>query len=168
MEEKEENGLILIDLEIYLGENMLANIKNYIIAGVVLSTITGLGYLHYTSLLEDVERLKMTNQQLVIANESKDVTINKYAESIQEWKKAQDKYIAEVQQLKEVSVRSQNEVRRLHETFAKHDLSKLASKAPERIEKRINAGTANIFRMLECASGSEDPRCSSSGDKTTK
>ena len=39
----------------------------------------------------------------------------------------------------------------------KHNLSKLSLKKPLLVEKRINAGTAKLFRSLEILSGAPDP-----------
>jgi len=141
--------------------------KLHILGGIAVVTIIGLGYLHYTSLLEDISRLKQTNQQLVISNKSKDVTIGKYSDTVKEWKESQDQYIKDMKELREISIKSQEEVQRLHGIFSKHNIEKLAINKPTLLEKRVNSGTANAFRMFECSSGSADSSCSS-GDRETE
>lgn len=141
-------------------------IKKYIVIGMICSTVIGLVYWRYSSLLNDLEEQKLINQQLTIAVATRNKINEELHKNIKEWKKSQDEYIYLVKELREISNQSQKEVRKLNDIFSKHKLSKIAFSKPGLIEKRVNNATVNTFRMLECASGSRNSGCSSENRKT--
>lgn len=128
----------------------------------VLATVS-FAYWHYTGLLNKVLTLESNNQELERAVEDQHATIDAQGEAIQEWEDAREELKARLERLQRVARDARQETRRLNDIFAEHDLGRLAREKPGLIERRVNSGTADALRMLECASGADNPDCRDRG-----
>ena len=68
---------------------------------------------------------------------------------IEEWKVAHETLIARLEQVQQVERDATAESRRLEGILSKHDLTADAEAKPGLIQRRINAGTARAFGLLE-------------------
>ncbi len=141
-----------------------------IIAGIVttvLLSIVGLGYKHYTGLIEANRMLSENNAKLEISVGLQKETIAAQEGAIDEWAAAQQAMLDTAEQLREVALEAGAETRRLNDIFSKHDLGKLAHHKPGLIERRLNSGTATASRMLECATGAQGQDCPDGNQAST-
>ncbi len=141
-----------------------------IIVGVVLVavvTIIGLGYRHYTNLVETVNVLTGNNAQLNTAVGLQKDTIDAQAEAIGAWSTSQDALLKRFDELRSVTEKAATETRRLNDIFSRHDLTVLARRKPGLIERRINRGTHAAQRVLRCASGAVGADCPGAAGETT-
>lgn len=129
------------------------------LGALAVVTTIGLGYRHYTNLVDTVTVLSENNARLGIAVELQDNTITEQGEAIGEWSTAQDTMVERVEELASVATEAANETRRLNDIFSRHDLTDLARRRPGMVEPRINRATATALRLLECASGADRPDC---------
>lgn len=141
----------------------LGLLKNWKLIGIVagLSLILlGIwaGYAHYQGLVLKVEELTKENAAVKMSIEIQGAYQDQQRSALQEWKKAQDELIINYQRLSKVATEARQETGRLNDLFAKHNFSLLAAKKPGLIERRVNTGTANVFRLLECETGN-GPSC---------
>ena len=127
----------------------------WIIAGIVTAvaiTAVGLGYKYITDLQESnrVLAANVATMEVGLETERQAVTWLKGAVAEQvERTKAFERAMA---RLRDKSEESERQVLKLEQTFATHNLNRLAKKKPTLIEKRINVGTAAIFRKMNAAS----------------
>lgn len=121
--------------------------------------IVSFGYWHYTSLLDKVETLRSNNQTLEQGFEQQQKTISSQSDAIDEWEQSQEELRQRLERLQEVARAARKETRRLNDLFAEHDLGRLAREKPGLIERRVNDGTSDALRMLECASGADHADC---------
>ena len=131
----------------------------YGILGSAVITAVGLGYWHYTSLVEEAAQLRTNNAVLQSAIDLQATTITAQQEAIPEWEEAQARLLQTMEALREQNQLASTELRRLQDVFSRHDLNALALRRPGLIEQRIDTGTARINRMLECATGSAGDDC---------
>lgn len=131
----------------------------YGILGSAAITAVGLGYWHYTSVINERDQLKVNNAVLEQAVELQDSTITAQQEAIAEWEASQARLLQTMEALAEQNQLASTELRRLQDVFSRHDLNALALRRPGLIERRIDLGTARINRMLECATGSPGEDC---------
>jgi len=127
----------------------------FIIAGVatlVIGLIITLSYKHYTGLIETINELTEVNAQLAFGLEIEQQTSLAKDEALSKWQKAAEENKLIMEKLSSVAQQATAENRRLNGIFAEHDLTRLALAKPKLIENRINNGTANAGRMLECIS----------------
>lgn len=136
------------------------------VIGLTVVTIIGIGYHHYTGLLETVQVLNGDNTRLRMAHDLQKNTIAVQRKTIAEWRASQAKLIARTAEIQQVADRATEETRRLNGLFSKHDLTNLALRKPGLIERRINAGTRGALRLLRCASGAEGADCPGTGGPT--
>jgi len=72
-------------------------------------------------------------------------------------------------ELQEVRLNASAESRRLNDIFAKHDMEELSRERPDTLERLINRGTRDVFRLFEreSAGNIHDPdRDTASGPDT--
>jgi len=134
----------------------------FAIMGILASavvTAVGLGYWHYTGLLSKVAILQANNAKLETAIQVQKSTITVQADALEEWQDSQAKLLKTVEDLVEVNRTATTETRRLQNVFSRHDLNALAQRKPTLVETRINRGTADIGRLLECATGAGGSDC---------
>lgn len=134
----------------------MLGLKSKIILGAfgvaTIGSIIGLGYRHYVGLVDQVGQLESEKAQLETSLAVQDATIADQREALLRWldeAEAQEKRLGELQA---VAQSATEEARRLNDIFAEHDLTRLTLARPGLIERRINSGTADIGRVLECAS----------------
>ena len=138
---------------------MLNKIMVWGVVSLLLMSVVGLAYKHYTGLVEELSDAKVLQSELSIALKSNEVLNEKMNEAIDQWSISQDEYKKELNALRKVAVDSQRGVRELNDILSRHDLQDLAFKKPGLIERRINDGTSRAFSLLECATGSDSPDC---------
>lgn len=132
------------------------------IYGAIISaivTVSYLGYRHYNNLLETISVLEKNNARLEVSVQLQQDTIDTQQQAIANWESAQTALISAVHELARVNEQATAETRRLTDVFTGHDLNALALRRPGLIERRVDRGTADVLRMLECASGAERQDC---------
>lgn len=147
---------------------MLSSLKANFLIGAVLISVIGLGYGHYTGLLKSIEEQGIENSNLKIAIESSNAINLQLNKAILDWKESQDKFVKNMEKLTAVSLESQQEARRLNETFAKNNIKELAVKDAGFLENRINERTSDMFRMFECSTSFTGKDCYSKNRETEK
>lgn len=131
--------------------------------GLTTAAILGLGYWHYSSLLEDVSRLRESNAALRSAVKTQGDTILHQEEAIQEWKADRADLVRRMEVLAETSRAARSEARRLHDLFRRHDLERIATERPTLLEDRVNGASDRARCLLERASGADRPDCGDAG-----
>lgn len=132
----------------------------YVIGIFGVCLLVGLGYSHYLGLLNEVDELKFQNekQQQIIASQN---------DAIMNWEKNNKKLTELIENMQKVSEQANKQIDILNDIFSKHDIENLAKEKPKLIENRINNGTADIMRMLECSSGANcEPQNSKKSNRT--
>lgn len=114
-----------------------------------------IGYSHYQGILLKVEELTKANEHVKMITEIQASQIGQQRNALGEWKKSQEDLIKHVHELSRVATEARKETGRLHDLFAKHNFSELATKKPGLIERRVNTGTVDVFRMLQCETGDQ-------------
>ena len=108
-----------------------------------------MGWRHYQGLVADNATLKADRVTLKSVLTTQRATTKEALIAIDEWERSRQELQKKIFELQEVSKEARSEGRRLDELFTNHDLQKLALAKPGLIERRINAGTARSFRLLE-------------------
>lgn len=121
--------------------------------GVALVTAIALSYRHYTGLVDDKAELTArvgTLEQDVAREKARadafKLTIDKWDEAAAVQADALDRFSNAQREAGETT-------RKLTDVLSKHDLGALARSKPGLIQTRINAGTADAFRLLEQSTG---------------
>lgn len=128
-----------------------------LIAIGILLTVVVLFVHHYDSLKSERDQLKQ-------ANEAQQKVIEDAMAAIGDWKNFVSTTEAVLEGMKQNQLAVETEKRRINEIFAKHDIGELAKKKPGLVESRINLGSRDITRMLECKSGAVAKCGASSGE----
>jgi hypothetical protein len=131
------------------------NWKLFAIIGVFLAVagVVGLAYWHYTGLIDEVAELKVSTATLEIEKEIQQGHIAQQGQAIASFQENEVRIQAKIKELAQISREAKGETRRLNALFSKHNFGKLAARKPGLIEKRVNRGTANVFRVLRCETG---------------
>ncbi len=121
--------------------------------GVALVTAIALSYRHYTGLVDDkatlTEQVGTLKQDVAREKARADafkLTIDKWDEAAAKQAEALDRFSTAQREAGETT-------RKLTDVLSKHDLGALARSKPGLIQTRINAGTADAFRLLEQSTG---------------
>lgn len=124
-----------------------------VLIGVALVTAIALSYRHYTGLIDDKAELtaKVGTLEQDVAREKAradafQLTIDKWDEAAAKQAEALDRFSTAQREAGETT-------RKLTDVLSKHDLGALARSKPGLIQTRINAGTADAFRLLEQSTG---------------
>ena len=139
---------------------MIGGTRNMIRLGLIaaLALAVGAAVLHYRGLKADL-RTSIQNEATLRAEvERQNVEIAEAAAQVDEWKAAFERMQAALGELQEVEEAAGDETRRITNVLDDHDLAALARSRPATIERVVNADTARIFRLFECAT-SERPEC---------
>lgn len=128
------------------------------VLAVAVVSIIGVGYMHYQGLVEDNRRLSENNAKLETAVETQQGTIAAQRDAIGQWAEQAARLQASIEEMQAVQRQASQELRRINDIFADHDLTNLSRAKPGLIEPRINSGTADALRMLErvTAGGADD------------
>lgn len=124
-----------------------------IAVALFVAGLVWLGYTHYTSLIDDIKKLEASNARLSTQVAVQHEAIKEQEKAVNEWQQAEKKLTEQMQKLQDLSTNASKELERLNEVLSKHDLTLLSKRKPSLIEKRLNSGSANALRMLECATG---------------
>lgn len=130
-------------------------IQMAVLAAVVVGA--GLFFWHYTDVKDQRDAALAQVGALQTAHEVQADTIDTLRDALDEWNAQADKFQATLEALAEAQKTANAYTKRMNDVLSKHDLERLAKGKPGLIERRINDGTASIFRMFESATGgSED------------
>lgn len=121
------------------------------LAALAIVTVVGLGYRHYTSLLEERAALRVEVAQLNNAVELQKKVIAQKDEAIAAWRKKLEAAQEAYKQMEEAQRLAVKELERINDLFAKHDLSKLLQRKPGLLERRINDAIDRARRMFRDA-----------------
>lgn len=127
----------------------------YLVAGVgllALCVTIYAGYRHYANLVDDKARLTAQVSTLEAAINMQKAATQEAISVIAEWKDDREKLLATLDTVNQNAKEARHAATETHRIFAKHDLDALAKARPGLISRRISGGTADAFRLLECAS----------------
>ncbi len=116
--------------------------------GVAVGAI-GLAYWQYTVMKSDLETSRANVAKLEVAKLVQDDTIASQLEALAKWEVSFTKLQETAMELQEVRLNATSESRRLNDIFAKHDMEALSASKPDTLERLINRGSNNVFRMFE-------------------
>ena len=122
----------------------------------VLATAIAGAYWHYTVVKGERDLALQQVGALTVANDVQRTTIGNQEIAIDNWAQAQRNMQATLDALATAQVEANSTTRRLTDVLSRHDLHALSLAKPGLIERRINVGTADIFRMFESESGGAD------------
>ena len=114
----------------------------YFVILLFFTTLGGLGYKYYTDTSSTIQRLTKENAELVLSIDSCNASLQSMEE---ERKRIQRNAEGLARDLKI----SESYVDGLYRKLREHDLTNLALKKPELIEKRVNEATRKIFDDIE-------------------
>ncbi len=133
-----------------------------IASSVALGTI-GLGYWHYTGLLDKISLRDTRIAQMESQVARQNVFIKAAEDNITLWEKSQEEMQQKIDQLELEKTEAAITVRKYNDLFAKHDFTKLVNAKPGLLQRRINAGSDDTWRLLRCASGRRSTRSKRKG-----
>tara|TARA_R100000544_G_C2218371_1_gene55945 strand:+ start:394 stop:786 length:393 start_codon:yes stop_codon:yes gene_type:complete len=120
-----------------------------VVVGLVGGAVAG-AYYYYTDSQARIQALIENTAKLEIAKQVQDDTISTLVEDQKKFAKLNADLRANLDKANEYKDVLISKLR-------KHNLSKLSLKKPRLVEKKINAGTAKLFRSLEILSGAAAP-----------
>mgnify|MGYP003135414255 FL=1 len=120
-----------------------------VVVGLVGGAVAG-AYYYYTDSQARIQALIENTAKLEIAKQVQDDTISTLVEDQKKFAKLNADLRANLDKANEYKDVLISKLR-------KHNLSKLSLKKPLLVEKKINAGTAKLFRSLEILSGAAAP-----------
>lgn len=136
---------------------MLGLGKIQLAAGVGMVAVIGLLYLQNHMLRSDLDEAYARNGGLETALQMQEQAVMQARRNAADWADAYKGLLEKFEELKELQREATQETRRLNDIFSKHDLGALALAKPGLVERRINAGTADVLSVLERAtSGTSD------------
>jgi type II secretory pathway pseudopilin PulG len=120
-----------------------------VVVGLVGGAIAG-GYYYYTDSQARIQALIENTAKLQMAKQVQDDTISALVEDQKKFAKLNSDLRANLDKANDYKDVLIGKLR-------KHNLSNLSLRKPLLVEKRINAGTAKLFRSLEILSGAAPP-----------
>ena len=118
--------------------------------GIVLLVIAVLSaWFHYNSVVSERDLLAQNNAVLKDAFDREKAATVKLQSLLDKAYDKFDKLTDTMQDMANNQRDSRKELEALNGKFRKHDLEELAKKKPGLIEKRLNNGTRDTFRVLE-------------------
>jgi hypothetical protein len=124
--------------------------------GIGLIVAVAAAWLHYKSVVSDRDTALAEVGSLTLAKVVQDATISEQKKALDEWKESTAAFQKKLAELTAAQLEASREARRLNDVLARHDLHALSLAKPGLIEPRINSGTADILRLFESATGSND------------
>ncbi|UQM93920.1 i-spanin [Stenotrophomonas phage vB_Sm_QDWS359] len=124
-----------------------------VLIGVALVTAIALSYRHYTGLVDDKAKLtaKVGTLEQDVAREK--ARADAFKLTIDKWDEAAAVQADALDRFSNAQREAGETTRKLTDVLSKHDLGALARSKPGLIQTRINAGTADAFRLLEQSTG---------------
>lgn len=121
--------------------------------GVALVTTIALSYRHYTGLVDAKAELtaKVGTLEQDVAREK--ARADAFKLTIDKWDEAAAAQADALDRFSNAQREAGETTRKLTDVLSKHDLGALARSKPGLIQTRINAGTADAFRLLEQSTG---------------
>lgn len=133
---------------------------------VAIGTFGLFAYQHYNNLVNTVATLQADNASLIAAVDAQMGAIDAQQAALVEWRQAQQALMSRLDEVARIDEDAAAYARRLNDVFAEHDLARLASERPGLVETRANDGTAELFRLFECATGASGDDCPDRGGPT--
>jgi len=109
----------------------------------------GLAFWQYNTMKADLEQSQANVAKLEVAKLVQDDTIATQSKALAKWEQEFKDFQETAQELQEVRLNATAESRRLNDIFAKHDMEALSVAKPDTLERLINRGTRDVFRMFE-------------------
>ena len=122
------------------------------LAGLVIITMLGLGYRHYTGLLDRVETLQAQSATLTLGLDTERAAVVDLLDVVGEWEKSQADLVGKIKEMQNESNEARAETRRLRELFAELDFDDLA---PAALDSLADDTTDRLWRLIDDAT---DPR----------
>ncbi len=117
--------------------------------GVALVTAIVLSYRHYDGLVQDKAELSAQVATLEQGKAAEKARADALELAIDKWDDAAKIQAESLERFSTVQREAGETTRKLTDVLSKHDLGALARAKPGLIQSRINAGTADAFRLLE-------------------
>lgn len=118
------------------------------LAGLVVVTVLGLGYRHYTGLLDEVELLSARQAQLDLALDIERETVVSLGQNLEEWKEAQDDLVQTIERMQDEAHEARAEARRLRRLFAELDFESMSAADVDSVATGI---IDRLWGLLEAA-----------------
>jgi len=115
----------------------------------LLAAIMGVLYWRYNIVRDERDKALAMVGSLRTVNEVQRGTIDEQGKAIREWSESQKRLQQTVRKMMAVQTEAGKTARRLDSVLEKHDLRALSLAKPGLVERRINRGTASVFRMLD-------------------
>lgn len=124
---------------------------------VLVASVVGLGYWHYTSLVSDLEEKtkQITRLEGQVAQERSNVQEAVRVNGL--WAAEQQRTVETLKRLTAVQEDASSTSRRLEDALARINLGQLAEDAPDDAEARVNRGTERVRSLLEHATRGTKP-----------
>lgn len=124
--------------------------------GVALVTAIVLSYSHYSGLVDAKAELTAQVATLEQGKAAEKARADALELAIDKWDDAAKDQVAALDRFSNAQREAGETSRKLTDVLSKHDLGALARSKPGLVENRVNAGTADAFRLLEQSTG-RDP-----------
>jgi len=118
------------------------------LVGVAVGALA-LAYWQYTVMKSDLETSQANVAKLEVAMTVQSDTIASQVKALAKWETSFKELQETAQELQEVRLNASAESRRLNDIFAKHDMEELSRERPDTLERLINRGTRDVFRLFE-------------------
>lgn len=141
----------------------LAGLVRTFLPFIIIASLLGLGWFYMEKIRAENIILRSSVVKLESAVALQSSTINTMEGALQQWEAAQAQVEETIAEMGRQRIAAATETRRLNNVFSNHDLTSLAFQKPVLVERTINSGSDDIFRLLECATGSGNPDCGSTG-----
>ncbi|ATS92228.1 hypothetical protein P9A53_gp45 [Xanthomonas phage vB_Xar_IVIA-DoCa6] len=125
--------------------------------GVCLVTAIALSYRHYSGLVQDKVELTAQVATLEQGKAAEKARADALDKAIDKWDDAAKIQADALDRFSTVQRDAGETTRKLTDVLSKHDLGALARSKPGLIQSRVNAGTADAFRLLEQSTGGAAP-----------
>lgn len=127
---------------------------------LLVATGIGLaGYWYVTNLQESVSDLVVKNSVLEQALETEKANVQTALNVNMRTQQELNDLSNAVAEMNTIQMKASEELERINDIFSKHNFGDLAQRKPGLIERRVNDGTANSIRLLECATGKKRSDC---------
>ena len=125
--------------------------KMAVMAAVVVAL--GMFSWHYTNVKDARDEALAQVGALQVENQIQDQTIIAQSNRLQDFVNAQREFQLTLNAMAEAQVEANDTAKELNDVLSEHDLTRLSLAKPNLIERRINDGTLDVFRMFESTTG---------------